>query len=103
VSLRQPRQLLGVLGRDLFDRDVVLHVTVVFGEPFVYFDRQPQCVGNRLCSLDRTDLRAADQPGDWEPRQRVGQPLGLLDALLGQVGVRALSGLAAQRKRVPYE
>ena len=100
VPLGQSRQLLGELGGDLLDRDVVLHVAVVLGEPFVDLDGQPQCIGNRLRGLHRAPLRAADQPSDGEAGQRVGQPLGLFDTFLGQVGVRALPGFAAKGKRM---
>ena len=48
----------------------------------------------RICGL----LTMRD---DRESGQRVGQPLGLLDALLGQFGVGALPGFAAERQRVP--
>ena len=74
---------------------------VVLGQPFVDLDRQPERVGDRLRGLHRASLRAADQPRDRESGQRVGQPLGLFDAFVGQVGVGALTGFAAQRKRVP--
>ena len=100
VPLRQSRQLLRELGGDLLDRDVVLHVAVVLGEPFVDLDGQPQSIGNRLRGLHRAPLRAADQPSDGEAGQRVGQPLGLFDTFLGQVGVRALPGFAAKGKRM---
>ena len=101
VAAGQPRQLLGVLGGDLLDRDVVLQVAVVLGEAVVDVDGQPQRIGDRLRGLHRAPLRAADQTGDREARQRIGQPLGLLDALLGQVGVGPLARLAAKRQRVP--
>ena len=58
VPLGQPRQLLGELGGDLLDRDVVLHVAVVLGEPFVDLDGQPEGIGDWLRGLDRPD--AAD-------------------------------------------
>ena len=103
VPLGQSRQLLGELGGDLLDRDVVVHIAVVLGEPFVDLDGQPQGIGNWLRGLHRAPLRAADQPSDGEPGQRIGQPLGLLDTFLGQVGVRALPGFAAKRKRMPDE
>ena len=64
---------------------------------------QPEGIGNRLRGLHRAPLRAADDAGDREAGQRVGQPLGLLDALLGQFGVGALPGFAAERQRVPDE
>jgi hypothetical protein len=38
VAIRQSLQLLGELGGDLLDRDVVLHFPVVLGEPFVDLD-----------------------------------------------------------------
>ena len=97
----QPRQLLGVLGGDLLDRDVVLEIAVVLGEAVVDLDGAPQRIGNRLRGLHRAPLRAADQSSDREARQRVGKPFGLLDALLGQVGIGPLSWLAAKRQRVP--
>ena len=78
-------------------------VAVVLGEPLVDVDRQPERVGHRLRGLHRAPLRAADQAGDREARQRVGQPLGLLDALLGQVGVGTLPGFTAERQRMPDE
>ena len=101
MTARQPRQFLGVLGGDLLDGDVVREVAVVLGEPVVDVDVEPQRVGDRLCGLHRASLRAAHQTGDREPRQSVGQPLGLLDALGGEVGVGSLTRLAAQRQCVP--
>ena len=91
------------LGSDLLDRDVVRHVAVVLGEPVVDVDGQPQRVGDRLRGLHGPDLRAADQAADREAGQRIGEPLGLLDALLGQFGIGALPWLAAQRQRMPDE
>ena len=99
----QSRQLLGVLGCDVFDGDVVLEVAVVLGEPLVDLDGQAEGVGNGLRGLHRAPLRAADQAGYREARQRGGKPFGLLDALLGQIGIRPLSWLTAKRQRVPDE
>ena len=79
------------------------HVAVILGETFVDLDGQPECIGDWLRGLDRPDLRTADQPSDREARQRIGEPFGLLDALLGQIGVGALPGFASKRKRVPDE
>ncbi len=103
MAAGQPLQLLRELGGDLLDRDVVLHVAVVLGEPVLDLDRQAEGVGDRLGRLDRAPLRAADQSADREAGQRVGKPLGLLDPLLGQVGIGALAGLAAQWERMPDE
>ena len=100
MPLGQSRQLLRELGGDLLDRYVMLHVAVVLGEPFVDLDGQPLGIGNRLRGLHRAPLRAADQPSDAEAGQRVGQPLGLFDTFLGQVGVRALPRFAAKGKRM---
>ena len=53
VPVGQSGQLLGVLGGDLLDRDVVLQVPVVLGEPLVDFDRQTERIGHRLGGLHR--------------------------------------------------
>jgi hypothetical protein len=72
-----------------------------YSEAVVDLDRQPERVADRLRRLDRPQLRAADQPGQREPFQRLRQPERLLDALLGQVRVGALAWFAAQRQCVP--
>ena len=51
VPVGQSRPLLGELGGDLLDWDVVLHVSVILGEAFVDLDAQPQGIGNRLRGL----------------------------------------------------
>ena len=56
---------------------------------------------DRLGSLDRAALRAADQAGERESRQRIGQPPGLLPAFLGQFGIGSFAGLGPVRQRVP--
>ena len=94
---------LQVFLRGLFDRRVVREAVVVLGEPLVDVDGEPERVGHRLRGLHRTPLRAAHQPRDGESGQRVGQSLGLLDAVLGQVGIRTLPGFAAQRQRMSDE
>jgi hypothetical protein len=76
-------------------------IAVVFGEPVIDVDRQPQRIGDPLRGLHGADLRAADDARNREARQRIGQPLGLLDALLGQFTIGALPWFAAERQRVP--
>ena len=78
-------------------------VAVVFGEPVVDVDGQPQRLGDGLGGLHRRRCGLLTMRADRETRQRVGQPLGLLDALLGQFGIGALPGFAAERQRVPDE
>ena len=77
----QSRQLLGVLGCDLFDGDVVLEVAVVLGPPIVDLHGQLEPVGDGLGGLLRATLRAADDALD-----RVTADIGSAD---GVVGLRA--------------
>jgi hypothetical protein len=62
---------LQILLRGLLDRDVVGQLVVVLGDPRVDVDGQAQPVGDGLRGLDCAALRAADDAGDREPRQRV--------------------------------
>jgi hypothetical protein len=101
MTAREPRQLLWILGGDLLDRDVVREISVVLGETVVDVDVQSERVGDGLCGLHRSSLRTAHKTGDREAGQCIGQPLGLLDAFLGEVGVRPLTRLAAKRQRMP--
>ena len=94
---------LHVLFGDLLDRGVMREVAVVLGEPIVDVDRDAQRIGDGLRGLPGADLRAADDAAYREARERIGQPLGLLDAVLGQLGIGALPWLAAERQRVPDE
>ena len=43
---------------------------------------QAKGIGDRLCGLDGPSLRTADQPGYREPRQRLRQTQGLLEAFV---------------------
>ena len=78
-------------------------VTVVFGEPVVDVDREPQGIRDGLSGLPGPDLWAADDTAYRKAGQRIGKPLGLLDALFGQFEIGALSWLAAVRQRMPDE
>ena len=76
-------------------------IAVVFGEPVVDVDGEPVASATgcavclaRICGLLTMRL-------DREAGQRIGQPLGLLDTLLGQFGIRALPWFAAERQRMP--
>ena len=69
-------------------------VAVVLGEAFVDADLQPELVGQGARGLNGAALRAAHQSGDRETGQRVGQPGGLGQSLLGQVRIGPLTGLA---------
>ncbi len=104
MTARQSRQLLGELGGDLLDGDVVLEVAVVLGEALVDVDCQAQGIGDRLRGLDGPSLRTADQPGYREPRQRVGQTLWACSRPSSdRCGIGTLPRFAAERQRVPDE
>ena len=98
---RHPLPVARTLGADLFQRDVVGQPAVIFGETLIGMDGQAGGRGNRFSGLHGSALRAADESADRIPRQCGGQPAGLFPAGLGQLGIRPLSGLGAQRQRVP--
>ena len=100
VAVDQPLQLGGVLRGDLLDRDVVREVAVVFGEPLVDLDRQPSASATGWAVWTARTCGLLTSAGYREAGQRVGQPRSLLDTLGGQVGIGALTGLAAQRQRM---
>ena len=62
-----------------------------------------QGFGDGFGGLERPALRAADQTGYREPGQRVGQPSGLLPALLREFRVGTLAGLGPKRQGMPDE
>src|SRR5271156_6378111 len=101
MPLGHPGPLLRVLCPDLLDRDVHRQIAVVFGEAVVDLDVQPARGGDRFRGLECAPLRTAHQPGDRKSGQRIGQPRCLRMPLVGEVGVGALAGLAAERQRMP--
>ena len=98
-----PLPVLGALGTHLLDGDVLAQPPVVFGESLVEVDIQSEGGRDRCRGGHGTALRAADQSGDREASQRRREPVSLLAAEVGEVGIRAFPGLRAVRQRVPDE
>jgi len=55
----------------------------------------------RLGGLDGAPLRAAHHPGDRKPGKRFGQTRDLCQPRFGQVRIRPLAVIAAQRQPMP--